>query len=121
MIELKRTNEWYKHHKEKRFREYIRQFRKETVKKLRDLQKSKWYILKDYQRICRKFTELTIKHEKINIDGRHFIGIHIDHILPVWHAWKMKLSPYLIGMSANLQRLPEKQNRAKGRHQRLLK
>ena len=86
MTELKRAKGWYEEQKKKRFRIFVKQFRKDTLqtlKLLQNLQSTKWYTLKDYQKICRDFTELTIKHESIDISGRDVRGIHIDHIIPI--------------------------------------
>lgn len=127
MVELKRAKGWYEAKKKKRFKSFIKEFRKKSIRlikkgkrKLRDLQKPYAICLKDYQKICRKFTELTIQHESIDISNRGWGEMHIDHIIPVYHAWKMRLSPYLIGMSANLQKISKIDNQKKGMKQTLI-
>ncbi len=109
------------------FIHFVKCYRKKSLalikkgkRKIRNLQNRSRKSFKEYQKICRKFTKLTIKHEDIDVTDRGWNKIHIDHIIPVYHAWRMNLSPYLIGMSANLQRLTKKENEAKGRMQLLL-
>lgn len=118
MRELKRAKGWYEDKKKKRFKDFVKQFRTDS---LQILQKIHWYTLEDYQKICRDFTELTIKHESIDISGRSFLGIHIDHIMPIRLGWLNKISPYLLGMSCNLQRLSRDDNYSKGNKYKLLK
>ena len=118
MKELKRAKGWYSKRKDKRFKEFVSQFRYDS---LQILQKSHWYTLEDYQKICRDFTELTIKEELIDISGRGVHNIHIDHIIPVRLGWLNKLSPYLLGMSCNLQRLYWLDNFNKGNSYKLLR
>ena len=117
MKELKRSKGWYSKRKAKRFKEFINQFRYDS---LQILQKTHWYTLEDYEKICRNFTELTIKHESIDISDRHGQGIHIDHIMPIRLGWLNKISPYLLGMSCNLQRLNWLDNFKKGNKYNLL-
>lgn len=116
--ELKRAKGWYELKNKKRFKSFIKQFRNET---LQILQKTHWYTLQDYQKIRRDFTELTIKNESLDVTGRHGQGIHIDHIIPVRFGWLNKLSPYLLGMSCNLQRLYWLDNFKKRDQYKLLK
>lgn len=114
MKRLNRAKGWYKMKREKRlkknnieFKRFIKQFRIESLQILQNLH---WHTLKDYQKICRDFTELTINNESIDVSGRHGHGIHIDHIMPLRYGWVNKISPYLLGMSCNLQRLYWKDN-----------
>ena len=119
-MHLERSPEWYAIRRARRFyrfKLFIYEFRKE---KIRLLKKSRIKHIRDYQRICRNFTEFIIQYDSIDTEGRSFEKLHIDHIIPVDHACRMGISPYLIAMSANLQRLTRDENYSKGRKQLLL-
>jgi hypothetical protein len=34
----------------------------------------------------------------------------LDHIIPIAHGWRKKISPYIIGDISNLQMLPWREN-----------
>ena len=132
--------------RKERFANFIIQFRKTTIKNtqdgLRKLKKHSSRVLKESQKrkvkivlftketryknyrkyvdICRKFTEFIIKRDNIDTKDRHFMNMHIDHIIPVYHAYKMGISPYLIAMSGNLQKISKDDNQKKGMYQKLL-
>ena len=121
--ELKRSKDWYRKRKEKGFKKYIKEFRRKTIKiieELQILQNREWYTLKEYEKICRDFTELTIKHESVNVENRSFSMINIDHIMPIKYGWRHYMSPYLLAMNTNLQRLYVKDNIDKGSQYTLL-
>ena len=138
MKELNRHSGWYEIRKrqikaeEKRNRDAIkRAFKKEYAKfarfikwiryqNLRKIDNPSYIEFNEYHNICRKFTELTIQKESIDITGREFTGINIDHIMPIKYGWLHQLSPYLLGMSCNLQRLTSDDNREKGSRYKLL-
>ena len=121
------------------FKKFIKHFRRESLQILqkrsreilKELQRKKCKIVilkkeanlgnyKKYVAICRKITEIVINQDKIDVTGRSFKSVHIDHIIPVYHAYKMNLSPYLIAMSGNLQKISKEDNVAKGMYQYLL-
>ena len=108
----------YKHRTQFIF--FVEQLRRQTLKELRKLQKPRLYKLKEYQKICRKITEMAIKSDGLDITNRGFHKMNVDHIIPIYYGWKNNISPYLIGMSSNLQLISYNENKAKGRTYKLL-
>lgn len=121
------------------FKRFIKRFRRESLPILQErachilkelkqkrheiiilAKESKIVNYRKYVNICRKVTKIVIKQENIDVKGRSFESVHIDHIIPIYHAYKMNLSPHLIGMSGNLQKISKEDNLAKGMYQFLL-
>lgn len=79
-----------------------------------------WYTIEVYNGICREVTEKALTCSRIDTTERGFKRMHVDHIIPVSWGWKNKISPHLLGMSANLNMMYWRDNLRKGNSYKLL-
>jgi hypothetical protein len=90
--------------KEKSIWDLNQTFWKETNKWYVDYLKGKYYS---------KVTSLTKKQDITILPNHEKRGKYkweLDHIIPIAHGWRKKISPYIIGDISNLQMLPWREN-----------
>lgn len=81
-----------------------------VIQSTRNIGKTSFYL---YRKRVQALTELVA--DKIpGIEKRGFKSYHIDHIFPIWQAFRAGYPPEWVAELSNLRMLPHKENMAKG-------